>query len=106
MTLAGVASGFGAAVAFRSATMFGLGLRYKLERAETALRAALAERDDYLRQLAVALGERDELRRQRDHFRGELDRLQRPPDDQEALSRLDAGGNGVDATTIGRLEAT
>jgi hypothetical protein len=58
-----------------------------------------------LRQLAVALGERDELRRQRDHFRGELDRLQRPPDDQEALSRLDAGGNGVDATTIGRLEA-
>jgi hypothetical protein len=26
--------------------MFGLGLRYKLERAETALRAALAERDD------------------------------------------------------------
>jgi hypothetical protein len=40
--------------------MFGFGLRYKLERAETALRAALAERDDYLRQLAVALGERDE----------------------------------------------
>jgi hypothetical protein len=35
--------------------MFGLGLRYKLERAETALRAALAERDDYLRQLAVGL---------------------------------------------------
>jgi hypothetical protein len=71
----------------------------------------LAERDDYLRQLTVALGERDELRRQRDHFRGELDRLQRPPDDQEALSRLDAGKTkadiarsyGVDATTIGRL---
>ena len=41
--------------------MFGFGLRYKLERAETALRAALAERDDYLRQLAVALGERDEF---------------------------------------------
>ena len=55
--------------------MFGFGLRYRLERVETALRAALAERDDYLRQLAVALGERDELRRQRDHFRGELDRL-------------------------------
>jgi hypothetical protein len=54
--------------------MFGFGLRSKLERAETALRAALAERD-YLRQLALALGERDELRRQRDHFRGELDRL-------------------------------
>ena len=71
--------------------MFGFGLRYKLERVETALRAALAERDDYLRQLIVALGERDELRRQRDHFRGELDRLQRRPDDQEALSRLDAG---------------
>ena len=93
--------------------MFGLGVRYKLERAETALRAALAERDDYLRQLAVALGERDELRRQRDHFRGELDRLQRRPDDQEALSRLDAGepradiarSYGVDATTIGRPEA-
>jgi hypothetical protein len=55
--------------------MFGFGLRYKLERAEAALRAALAERDDYLRQLIVALGERDELRRQRDHFRGELDSL-------------------------------
>jgi hypothetical protein len=41
--------------------MFGFGLRYKLERVETALRAALAERDDYLRQLIVALGERDEL---------------------------------------------
>jgi hypothetical protein len=93
--------------------MFGFGLRYKLERVETALRAALAERDDYLRQLIVALGERDELRRQRDHFRGELDRLQRRPDDQEALSRLDAGeprvdisrSYGVDATTIGRPEA-
>ena len=46
--------------------MFGFGRRYKLERVETALRAALAERDDYLRQLAVALGERDELRRQLD----------------------------------------
>ena len=69
--------------------MFGFGRRYKLERVETALRAALAERDDYLRQLIVALGERDELRRQRDHFRGKLDRLQRRPDDQEALSRLD-----------------
>jgi hypothetical protein len=55
--------------------MFGFGLRYKLDRAETALRAALAERDDYLRQLAAALGERDELRRQRDYFRVELDRL-------------------------------
>ena len=76
--------------------MFGFGLRYKLERVETALRAALAERDDYLRQLIVALGERDELRRQRDHFRGELDRLQRRPDDQEALSRLDAGEPGAD----------
>jgi hypothetical protein len=65
--------------------MFGFGLRYKLERAETALRAALAERDDYLRQLAVALGERDELRRQRDHFRGELDRTHRQPYDQEVL---------------------
>ena len=62
---------FGAVVGFRSARCLG----YKLERAETALRAALAERDDYLRQLAVALGERDELRRQRDHFRAELDRL-------------------------------
>jgi hypothetical protein len=65
--------------------MFGLGVRYKLERAATALRAALAERDDYLRQLAVALGERDELRRQRDHFRGELDRTHRQPYDQEVL---------------------
>ena len=65
--------------------MFGLGVRYKLERAETALRAALAERDDYLRQLIVALGERDELRRQRDHFRGELDRTHRQPYDQEVL---------------------
>jgi hypothetical protein len=40
--------------------MFGFGRRY--ERVEAALRAALAERDDYLRLLAVALGERDELR--------------------------------------------
>ena len=63
--------------------MFGFGLRYKLERAETALRAALAERDDYLRQLAVALGERDELRRQRDHFRGELDH------DRSTICRLE-----------------
>ena len=55
--------------------MFGFGLRYKLELAEAALRAALAERDDYLRQLALALGERDELRRQRDYFRVQLDRL-------------------------------
>ena len=85
--------------------MFGFGLRYKLERVETALRAALAERDDYLRQLIVALGERDELRRQRDHFRGELDRLQREPVDRKTVSRLDAGGNRVEPKTIGRLEA-
>jgi hypothetical protein len=83
--------------------MFGFGRRY--ERVEAALRAALAERDDYLRQLAVALGERDELRRQRDYFRGELDRLQLQPNNQQILSRLDAGGNGVRPTTIGRLKA-
>jgi hypothetical protein len=38
-----------------------------------ALRAALAERDEYLRRLNTALAERDELQRQRDYFRGELE---------------------------------
>jgi hypothetical protein len=41
--------------------MFGLGLQDKLEKAEIALRAALAERDEYLRQRDIALGERNEF---------------------------------------------
>ena len=55
--------------------MFGFGLRHRLEGAEMALRAALAQRDEYLRQLNAAFAERDELQRQRDYFRGELERL-------------------------------
>ena len=39
--------------------MFGFGLQHKLENAEIALRAALAERDEYLRQRDIALGERN-----------------------------------------------
>ena len=57
--------------------IFGFGLRHRLEGAEMALRAALAERDEYLRRLNTALAERDELQRQRDYFRGELERLPR-----------------------------
>jgi hypothetical protein len=53
--------------------IFGFGLRHRLEGAEMALRAALAERDEYLRRLNTALAERDELQRQRDYFRGELE---------------------------------
>ena len=57
--------------------LFGFGLRHRLEGAEMALRAALAQRDEYLRQLNAAFAERDELQRQRDYFRGELERLPR-----------------------------
>jgi hypothetical protein len=39
--------------------MFGFGLRYKLERAEAALRAALAERDDYRPRWRNFTGEED-----------------------------------------------
>ena len=66
--------------------MFGFGLRHRLEGAEMALRAALAQRDEYLRQLNAAFAERDELQRQRDYFRGELERLPRYP---IALERLE-----------------
>jgi hypothetical protein len=52
--------------------MFGSGLQEKLENAEIALRAALAERDGYLRQRDIALGERNEFLRQRDHCSASL----------------------------------
>jgi hypothetical protein len=55
--------------------ILGFGLRHRLERAEMALRAALAEHDEYLRLLNLAIGEREEFRRQQDHFRGELERI-------------------------------
>jgi hypothetical protein len=55
----------------------GFGQRRRLETAELALRAALAERDEYLRQLNDALAACEELRLQRNYFRSELTR-QRP----------------------------
>ena len=55
--------------------MFGFGLQHKLENAEIALRAALAERDEYLRQRDIALGERNEFLRQRDQLLSELEQL-------------------------------
>ena len=57
--------------------MFGFGLQAKLENAEVALRAALAERDEYLRQRDIALGERNEFLRQRDQLLSELEQLKR-----------------------------
>jgi hypothetical protein len=57
--------------------MFGLGLQDKLEKAEIALRAVLAERDEYLRQRDIALGERNEFLRQRDQSLSELEQLKR-----------------------------
>jgi hypothetical protein len=57
--------------------MFGFGLQAKLENAEVALRAALAERDEHLRQRDIALGERNEFLRQRDQLLSELEQLKR-----------------------------
>jgi hypothetical protein len=57
--------------------MFGFGLQARLEHAEIALRAALAERDEYLRQRDIALGERNEFLRQRDQLLSELEQLKR-----------------------------
>jgi hypothetical protein len=57
--------------------MFGFGSQAKLENAEVALRAALAERDEHLRQRDIALGERNEFLRQRDQLLGELEQLKR-----------------------------
>ena len=46
-------------------SLVGFGQRRRLETAELTLRAALAERDEYLRQLNDALDACEELRRQR-----------------------------------------
>jgi hypothetical protein len=57
--------------------MFVFVLQAKLDNAEVALRAALAERDEYLRQRDIALGERNEFLRQRDQLLSELEQLKR-----------------------------
>ena len=54
-------------------SLVGFGQRRRLETAELALRAALAERDEYLRQLNDALAACEELRLQRTYFRSELE---------------------------------
>ena len=54
-------------------SLVGFGQRRRLETAELSLRAALAERDEYLRQLNDALAACEELRRQRNYFRSELE---------------------------------
>ena len=54
-------------------SLVGFGQRRRLETAELALRAALAERDEYLRQLNDALAACEELRRQRNYFCSELE---------------------------------
>ena len=60
-------------------SLVGFGQRRRLETAELTLRAALAQRDVYLRQLNDALAACEELRRQRNYFRSELElRRQRP----------------------------
>jgi len=54
-------------------SLVGFGQRRRLETAELSLRATLAERDEYLRQLNDALAACEELRRQRNYFRSELE---------------------------------
>jgi hypothetical protein len=54
-------------------SLVGFGQRRRLETAELALRAALAERDEELRHLNDALGACEELRRQRNYFRRALE---------------------------------
>jgi hypothetical protein len=54
-------------------SLVGFGQRRRLETAELTLRDALAERDEYLRQLNDALARCEELRRQRNYFRSELE---------------------------------
>jgi hypothetical protein len=54
-------------------SLVGFGQRRRLETAELALRAALAERDEYLRQLNDALAACEESRRQCKYFRSELE---------------------------------
>ena len=54
-------------------SLIGFGQRRRLETAELALRAALAERDEYLRQLNDALAACEEFRRQCKYFRSELE---------------------------------